>query len=232
MTEFNADNKIKILVVDDFDLVRHGIARMLDDEADMEVTGMANSGEDALRQLRTQIPDVVLMDVKMPGMGGIEATQRILRQYPEIRIVAMSSIDVGAIPTQMLAAGALAFITKGAAVEELMQAIRMAYRGQHYITQSVATQMAVQPVHRQDKKLFDKLSQRELQIAMLLSDGQRVSNISTTLNLSPKTVYSYRYRIFDKLGIKSDVHLTILAMKSGLSEGYSELQDYRQQLRG
>jgi two-component system invasion response regulator UvrY len=138
----------------------------------------------------------------------------------------MSSIDIGVIPTQMLAAGALGFITKSAAVEELLEAIRQAAQGQHYVTQSVATQMAISPYSRNDKKLFDKLSQRELQIAMLLSDGQRVSNISTVLCLSPKTVYSYRYRIFEKLNIKSDVELTILAMKNGLCENSDELMSY------
>lgn len=229
MFETVSQAPIKILVVDDHDLVRHGIARMLDDEVDMQVVGMADSGEEALRQLRQISPDVVLMDVKMPGMGGIEATQRILRLFPAIRVVAMSSIEVGVIPTQVLAAGALAYITKSAAVAELLQAIRAAFKGEHYVTQSVATQMAVKPFSRQDKKLFDKLSQRELQIAMLLSDGQKVSNISVTLCLSPKTVYSYRYRIFEKLGIKSDVQLTILAMKSGLTEGYSEMAEYPRQ---
>lgn len=226
MLDTNLQKLIQVMVVDDHDLVRHGIARMLSDEPDMEVVGLADSGEEILRLLRTTTPDVVIMDVKMPGMGGIEATQRILRQYPEIKVVAMSSLDVGVIPSQMLAAGALAFITKSAAVEELFQAVRMAYQGQHYVTQSVATQMAVSPFKRSDKTLFDKLSQRELQIAMLLSDGQRVSNISIALCLSPKTVYSYRYRIFEKLGIKSDVELTILAMKNGLSESADELLTY------
>jgi DNA-binding NarL/FixJ family response regulator len=199
---------------------------VISDEQDMDVIGQASSGEHAISQLQTEQPDVILMDVKMPGMGGIEATYRILEQFPHIRIVAISSIDIGVIPTQMLAAGALAFITKSAAVEELLTAIRSVYAGRHYVTETVATHLATDPFNRRKKRLFEKLSQRELQIAMLLSDGQRVSAISELLELSPKTVYSYRYRIFEKLGIKSDVELTILAMKNGLCESSDDILSY------
>ena len=222
---------IRILVVDDHDLVRHGLARVISDEADMEVIAQARSGEEAISLVQADQPDVVLMDVKMPGIGGIEATHRILEQYPNIRIVAISSIDIGVIPTQMLAAGALAFITKSAAVEELFTAIRSVFKGQHYVTETVATHLATDPFNRRKKRLFEKLSQRELQIAMLLSDGQRVSAISQLLELSPKTVYSYRYRIFEKLGIKNDVELTILAMKNGLTESSSDIISYGEQLK-
>lgn len=232
-TDLPEQAKITVLIVDDHSLVRHGISRMMADEPDMTVVGHAESGEEALRQLQQMPADVVLMDVKMPGMGGIEATQRISERYPSVQIVGMSSIDVGIIPSQMLAAGAHAFITKSSDVEELMNAVRMVHKGQHYVTPSVATQLATDPFSKGKKVLFNKLSKRELQIAMLLSDGNKVSGISELLHLSPKTVYSYRYRIFDKLGIKSDVELTILAMKNGLcetSEDYINLGQQQQVL--
>jgi len=219
--------------------VTHGIARMMADEPDMEVLGTADSGEQALAMLEQFQPDVVLMDVKMPGMGGIEATQRITELYPRIKVVGMSSIDVGVIPSRMLAAGARAFITKSAGVEELMHAVRKVHAGHHYVSPSVATKLATDPFskggrgRKRNKVLFDKLSKRELQIAMLLSDGSKVSGIAELLNISPKTVYTYRYRIFEKLGIRSDVELTILAMKNGVtetSEDYIEYAEHRQLL--
>lgn len=227
MTDNN--EKIRVLVVDDHDLVRQGLARVISDEPDMAVIAQAGSGEECLSICGEIGLDVVLMDVKMPGIGGIEATQRLLSLYPALRAVALSSIDTGVIPTQMLGAGAKAFLTKSAAVEELLMAIRAVHRGEHYITPAVATHLATDPFNRRNKQMFEKLSQRELQIAMLLSDGQRVSRISELLQLSPKTVYSYRYRIFEKLGIRSDVELTILAMKNGLCESSEDLLIYGDQ---
>jgi DNA-binding NarL/FixJ family response regulator len=140
----------------------------------------------------------------------------------------MSSIDVGVIPSRMLAAGAQAFITKSITVAELMNAVRLVHAGQHYITSSVAVNLATDPFNKGKKVMFEKLSKRELQIAMLLSEGAKVSGVAKLLELSPKTVYTYRYRIFEKLGIKSDVELTILAMKNGICETSEELLNYGQ----
>jgi DNA-binding NarL/FixJ family response regulator len=227
--------RIRVLLVDDHKLLTQGIARLLGDEPDMEVAGCAESGEQALEMLATMLPDVILMDVKMPGIGGIEATQRIIDLNPLARVVGMSSIDVGVIPSRMLAAGARAFITKSGGVDELLHAIRKVHAGQHYVTPSVATKLGTDPFAKKSrggirrKILFDRLSKRELQIAMALSDGSKVSAIAELLNISPKTVYTYRYRIFDKLGIKSDVELTILAMKNGVCETSEDYIEYGQQ---
>ena len=227
--------KIKVLLVDDHSLMNDGISRLLADETDMEVIGCAESGEQALEMLASLTPDVILMDVKMPGIGGIEATQRILERNALARVVGMSSIDVGVIPSRMLAAGARAFITKSVGVDELLLAIRKVHAGQHYVTPSVATKLGTDPFAKKRKGgirrkiLFDRLSKRELQIAMALSDGSKVSAIAELLNISPKTVYTYRYRIFEKLGIKSDVELTILAMKNGVCETSEDYIAYGQQ---
>ncbi len=236
-------NKISVLLVDDHELVREGIARLLNDAPYMVVHGQLSSGKEVLEymsQLDTntmtsgnktsspiyQTPDIILLDARMPGLGGIEATRDILKLSPDCKIVAMSSVASGVIPSQMLRSGARGFITKSVSVEELLKAVRAANAGDHYVTSSVATRLAVDPFGDDGGAgLFDKLSRRELQIAQMLTDGKKVSQISTYLALSPKTVYSYRYRIFEKLGIRSDVELTILAVKHGLADDTREYDE-------
>lgn len=233
--------KISVLIVDDHELVREGIARLLSDALDIVVVGQLSSGEEVLEYLSYSgsnamnsgvnstfsahpRPDIILLDARMPGLGGIEATREILKDSPECKIVAMSSVSSGVIPSQMLRSGAKGFITKSISVEELLKAVRTVNAGDHYVTPSVATRLAVDPFGDEGGGLFDKLSRRELQIAQMLTDGKKVSQISTYLDLSPKTVYSYRYRIFEKLGIRSDVELTILAVKHGLADDTREYE--------
>ncbi|NKB31794.1 MAG: response regulator [Pseudomonadales bacterium] len=219
-----SEAKISILLVDDHELVRAGVARMLGDEDDMYVIGEAGSGEEAVEFVKHHAPDIVLMDARMPGIGGIEATHSLVKISPQIKIIAMSSVASGVIPSQMLRAGAMSFITKSVGVEEMLKAVRMVQDGQHYVTPEVATQLALDPFNQKGGSLFDKLSRREMQIAQMLTDGKKVSQISQYLDLSPKTVYSYRYRIFEKLGIRSDVELTILAVKHGLTDDARDLE--------
>lgn len=231
-------NKISILLVDDHELVREGIARLLNDSPDIVVIGQLSSGEEILEYLSNtssnsmnpednsvyQAPDIILLDARMPGLGGIEATRAILKESPDCKIMAMSTVASGVIPSQMLRTGARGFITKSVSIEELYKAVRTVAAGDHYVTPSVATRLAVDPFGDEGGGLFDKLSRRELQIAQMLTDGKKVSQISTYLELSPKTVYSYRYRIFEKLGIRSDVELTILAVKHGLTDDTREYE--------
>jgi two-component system, NarL family, invasion response regulator UvrY len=207
------------MVVDDHELVRCGISRIISDEPDMEVIAQASSGEETLRTLRTETPNVVLMDVTMAGMSGMETTQRIARLHPDVRIIAMSSLEAGLIPTRMLRAGAVAFLSKTVSIAELLRAIRTVYLGQRYINHRLATRMAMDTVDH-EKSPFDALSERELQVALMLIDCNTISTISDNLNLSPKTVYSYRYRIFEKLTIKSDSALVMLAVKHGLTRAH------------
>ena len=210
---------IKVLVVDDHDLVRSGISRMLADSDDIEVTGTAASGEEALEFVRRQPPDVVLMDIRMPGMGGLEASRRILRQNDEVKVIVVTAFADDPYPTRVMQAGASAYITKGADLKEMIRAIRMAHSGQRYISPEIAQKMALKQVGDQpnaEENAFDKLSERELQIAMMIVDCHKVQDISDQLCLSPKTVNTYRYRIFEKLGISSDVELALMAVRLGL----------------
>ncbi len=207
---------IKVLVVDDHDLVRMGITRMLADISGIKVVGEAATGEEALRQARELNPQVVLMDVKMPGIGGLEATRKLLRQDPDIRVVAVTVCDEEPFPSRLLKAGAAGYLTKGAALEEMVKAIRAVASGQRYISPEIAQQLALKNLEEEKASPFEVLSDREMQITMMIVNCQKVQEISDRLFLSPKTVNSYRYRIFEKLSIDSDVELTLLAVRHGL----------------
>ena len=208
----------KILVVDDHDLVRMGIVRMLADIDGYQVVGDAKSGEEAVTKARILKPDVVLMDVKMPGMGGLEATKKLLTVNPVIKIIAVTACDDDLYPTRLMQAGAVGYVTKGAEFSEITDAINKVIRGDLYMSNSIAQQLALRTFsgNNNQESPFEKLSQRELQTAMLIANGQKVNDIANTFCVSPKTVNSYRYRIFEKLDINSDVELTLLAVKHNL----------------
>jgi len=206
-----------VLVVDDHALVRTGISRMLADVDGLQVIGQADSGEMAIRKARELKPDVVLMDVKMPGIGGLEATRKLLRSYPDIKVIAVTVCEEDPFPTRLLQAGAAGYLTKGAALEEMIQAIRMVFAGQRYISPQIAQHLALKAFQPQSNgSPFDLLSEREIQIALMIANCQKVQTISDKLCLSPKTVNTYRYRIYEKLTITSDVELALLAVRHGM----------------
>ncbi|HCW89077.1 MAG TPA: two-component system response regulator UvrY [Marinobacter sp.] len=215
---------IRVLVVDDHELVRSGITRMLSDNPDIDVIGQAASGEEAIESVRNNVPDIVLMDIRMPGIGGLEATRRILRLDDSVRVIAVTACADDPYPTRVMQAGATAYITKGADIREMVRAIRQANSGQRYISPEIAQKMALKQLSGDGDgttALFDRLSEREMQIAMMVVDCHKVQDISDKLCLSPKTVNSYRYRIFEKLEISSDVELALMAVRVGLLDADS-----------
>jgi two-component system invasion response regulator UvrY len=188
---------------------------MLADIDGLQVVGEADSGESALKLARELKPDVVLMDVKMPGIGGLEATRKLLRSHPDIKVVAVTVCEEDPFPTRLMQAGAAGYLTKGAGLDEMVQAIRLAFAGQRYISPQIAQQLALKSFQPQGSP-FDALSEREIQIALMIVGCQKVQIISDKLCLSPKTVNTYRYRIFEKLSVTSDVELTLLAVRHGM----------------
>ena len=181
-----------------------------------EVT-TAGSAEDGIAACRSLKPDVVLMDVKMPGIGGLEATRKLLRSHQDMKVLAVTACEDDPFPTWLLQAGAAGYLTKGAALEEMVQAIRMVFAGQRYISPQIAQQLALKSFQPQTNgSPFDLLSEREVQIALMIAGCQKVQSISDKLCLSPKTVNTYRYRIFEKLSITSDVELALLAVRHGM----------------
>jgi two-component system, NarL family, invasion response regulator UvrY len=207
---------IQVLLVDDHDLVRAGIRRMLDDTKGIKVVAEARKGEEALVLAKDIRPNVVLMDVKMPGIGGLEATRKLLRIDPDIKVLVVTVCSDDLFAAKLLQAGASGYLTKNASMAEMVQAIRAVHSGQRYISPSVAQQLAFKHISDKEESPFSSLSERELQVMDMITRGCKSQEISEKLNLSPKTVNSYRYRIFEKLDVKNDVELTLLAIRHGL----------------
>lgn len=206
------------MLVDDHDLVRTGIKRILDDVPGIKVVGEASSGEEAVKLSRKLKPQVVLMDVKMPGIGGFEATRKLVRMDPDIKVLIVTICNNDLYPARLLQVGASGYLTKGATMEEMVQAIRVVYSGQRYISPEIASRLAFKHVNDTDESPFEALSERELQVMLMITMGMKVQEIAEKLCLSPKTVNSYRYRIFEKLKVKNDVELTLLAIRHDLVE--------------
>lgn len=207
---------ISVLVVDDHELVRTGICRMLADHVEIEVSGQAESGEEALAFARKAPPNIVLLDVNMPGIGGVETTRRLLQTAPEVKVIAVSGLAEEPYPSLLLKAGAKGYITKGAPINEMVRAIKKVMQGGKYFSADIAEQLASSYLSDSQQSPFDQLSEREMQVAMMVVNCNSAQEIADKLFVSVKTVNTYRYRIFEKLSIDSDVKLTHLAIRYNL----------------
>lgn len=209
-------NVINILLVDDHDIVRAGVSRLLADVNGIKVIAEASSGEEAVNLAKELKPHVILLDVKMPGIGGLEAARKILRSNPDIKIIALTGCGESPFPSKLLQAGAAGYLTKDSSHDEMVMAIKTVYSGKKYISPEIAQQLALKTVTEPEGSSLDSLSERELQVMMMITEGQKVQDISDKLCLSPKTINSYRYRLFDKLKVASDVELTHVAIRHGM----------------
>jgi len=210
---------IKVLVVDDHELVRTGLKHILAGASDVEVVGDAETGELAITQVKTLMPDIVLMDINMPGIGGIEATRKIRRLYPKTQIIVVTVHSDTACPTQLYDAGAMGYVTKGFPADELFEAIRVVSRGKPYISNEISRKLTLEKISGIDSASpFSILSRRETQVLMMIIQGKKNQDISDSLCLSPKTISTYRHRLFEKLAVDTDVELIFLAISHGLIE--------------
>ncbi|QKT02431.1 response regulator [Ectothiorhodospiraceae bacterium 2226] len=213
---------LEVLVVDDHDLFRAGVVCLLGEAEGIKVSGEADSGEEALRQVRARRPDVVLMDIHMPGMGGLEATRRLAGRE-ELRVIGLSMHGEQPFPQRMIEAGAWGYVTKHCPGRELLEAVHRVGRGERFLSQRVAVQVAwsAGSEHSHLARPLEKLSQRELQIMFMATQGFRVCDIAERLHLSPKTIGTYRHRLLRKLGLRNDVELTHFALRHGLLENHA-----------
>jgi two-component system, NarL family, invasion response regulator UvrY len=212
---------IKVLLVDDHDIVRMGVARMLADVKDLTVVGQVKTGEEAIDFVRrTQQPDVILMDVQMPGIGGVEATRKLVERFSRIKILAVSAHEEEPIPSRILGAGASGYITKGTCLDEMVKAIRLVAQGEQYFSNEIANQLARNWTNRDkaSSSPFEALSRREMQMTEMIVDGKSNQDIADTMGVALTTLSTYRSRIYSKLNIENDVKLTHLAMRFGVAK--------------
>ncbi|TDR19489.1 response regulator [Marinicella litoralis] len=210
---------IKVLLVDDHDIVRIGIRMVIEKMPGIKIVGESNDGYQAIEQVQSLKPDVVLMDVNMPRMSGLEATRKITEMDKYVRIIILTIHAENPYPKQMLDAGANGYLTKGCAALELEEAIKKVYGGQKYVGADIAQQMALSmlPGGKKDSP-FDILTGRELEVMMLLVRGKKAKEIGVILGLNDKTVATYKYRILEKLELQNEVKLTHMAIRHGILE--------------
>jgi two-component system, NarL family, invasion response regulator UvrY len=207
---------IRVMLVDDHVLVRMGF-RMLLADAQVEVVCEAGSGEQACQEYAGVKPDVVVMDLSMPGMGGLEATRRLIAQDPKVRILALSAHEDTAHPRRVLRAGALGYLAKRSAPEALIAAVTAVARGERYLDAQTAQALAVAQIDGEDSPA-EMLSEREFSVFIQLARGMSVAQIAENLNLSPSTVGTHLYHVKQKLRANNQSELTLVALRWGLIE--------------
>jgi two-component system invasion response regulator UvrY len=183
---------------------------------DFDVVAQVGCGEDAVAYCRKHTPDIVLMDIGMPGIGGLEATKKVMRVCEGTRVICLSMYKENPMPAKIMQAGAYGFLTKDAEHSEMIDAIYKVASGQKYISPEIAQKIAIGALDLSQTTPFEALTERELEITLMITRGVKVTDIARSLSLSAKTVNTYRYRTFDKLGIHSDVELTHLALRHKL----------------
>ena len=208
---------IRVFLLDDHALVRSGMRMMLSAETDIEVVGEADTGEIALPMIRKLAPDVVLCDLHLPGISGLEVTERIVRGIEGTKVIVVSVLEDGPMPKRLIEAGASGYVGKGGDSTELLRAVRDVSRGRRFLASNIAQNMALSGMTGESSP-FDELSTRELEVAMLLVNGLRQAEIAERLCLSPKTVNTHKTHVFEKLGVGDNIALARLAGQYGLME--------------
>lgn len=207
------DRRIRVLIVDDHTILREGIRSLLERESDIEIVGEAGDGEEAVAKAGELEPDVVLMDIGMPKMNGIEATRRIRQKYPHIRVLILSMHDDEEYVRPLMQAGASGFVLKRSATTELVVALRAAYQGHTVLAPGLAKLAFSEGGSKQD---FDGLTERELEVLRLIAEGLTNQQIADRLFISIKTVQAHRANIMEKLQLHDAVELTKYAIRKGI----------------
>ena len=209
--------EIRVFIIDDHALVRTGLNLILSGENDIEVVGDAESGEEALPLIRKLKPDVVLCDLHLPGLSGLEVTERIVKGEQASRVIIVSVLQDGPMPKRLLEAGASGYVGKGGDAAELLRAIREVARGKRYLASGIAQNLALAGIDG-GASPFDSLSPREMEIALMLIQGLRQDAIAKRLSLSAKTVNTHKARLFEKLDIADSIALARLASRYGIMD--------------
>lgn len=207
---------IKIIIIDDHVLVRAGMREMLQEVKGISVLADAGTGSEGIELVRRHDPDLVILDLKLPDQPGLEVTQKILKIKPDLKILVVSSVVNDLFLFRLLEAGAQGYLTKDAKKEELIHAIKSVYTGQRVISTQLAKRLALAKTDYKKANIFADISEREMEVMMMLIRGIPVREMAEKLNISHKTIHSYRSRIFEKLNVKTDLAVTLLAIHHGL----------------
>jgi two-component system invasion response regulator UvrY len=216
---------ISLYLIEDFELTRRAIISLFQTISDITIVGAANCEEKNVVMLAQEKPDVVLMDVKLPGINGIELGKKIKTTCPNTKLLALTSCGNGVYPIRLIRSGFDGYLTKGCGEEELINAIRRVHAGEKYIAQRVAQAMVTQSFSTRSESVFDTLSERELEVVSMIVTGMSAEEIAERLFLSPKTINCYRHRLCKKTGTDNDVELTHLAMLHGLIDQPLRLEE-------
>jgi two-component system, NarL family, invasion response regulator UvrY len=208
-------SQINVMLVDDHAVVRMGFKMLLESASEIKVIAEAENGENAIKNYMEFKPDVVVMDITMPGIGGMEAIDRILAKDSNAKVLVLSAHEDSVHPKRVLNAGAMGYLTKRSAAEELIKAIRTVAGGKKYIEAIIAQQMAIQQLSGEQNPV-DVLSEREFEVFMSLAKGKTTNEIAETLFLSPRTVGTHLYNIKQKLNANNSAEIALIAMRSGL----------------
>ncbi|MBY0377936.1 MAG: response regulator [Gammaproteobacteria bacterium] len=207
---------IKVLIVDDHQLIRYGFKSLLDNAEDIEVIGEVGTGEAAIEFVRENPPNVILMDLRMPGIGGMEATRKLSRSTPESRILIVTACDAEPFPSMLMQVGASGFLSKTASDDEMLTAVRAIAAGEKYVSPEIQQRIDARLLEGENSSPFNALTDKELQVMLMLISGKKPKYIAEKMYVDPKTICAYRYRIYEKLNIGSDVDLAILAIRYGI----------------
>jgi len=208
-------SQIKILLVDDHAVVRMGFKMLIEAEDDITVIGEAESGEVAIKLFQELKPDIIVMDITMPGIGGIEAIDRIMAKDKNTKILVLSAHEDSVHPKRVLNAGAMGYLTKRSAAEELIKAIKSIHQGKRYLEPSIAQQMAITQLSGESNPV-EILSDREFEVFIALAKGKSTNDIADTLCLSPRTVGTHLYNIKQKLNANNSAEIALIAIRCGL----------------
>ena len=209
--------KINILLVDDHSVVRMGFKMLIENESDMAVICEAESGELGVTAFKEHKPSLVIMDITMPGMGGLDAIERIIAFDKKAKILVLSAHEDSVHPKRALSAGALGYLTKRSAAEELIKAIRSVNNGAKYLEPTIAQQMAITQISGENNPV-EILSDREFEVFMDLAKGKSTNEIADTMCLSPRTVGTHLYNIKQKLNANNSAEIALIAIRCGLLE--------------
>lgn len=209
---------IGVLLVDDHAVVRTGFRLLLQSHAGIRVVAEAGSGEEAIERLEECRPDVVVLDIAMPGMGGLEAIKRLVSREPAVRILALSAYDDPMHARRALREGAAGFLSKRSAPDALIDALTRVAAGERYIDAALATRMALGGVHGGAKSPVERLTEREFEVFLRLARGETVQGIAEDLSLSASTVGTHLYNVKQKLDVANQAELTLIAIRLGLLE--------------